>query len=152
MPLRPSMCRSHGALGSGAARRRSDPRRARAVGTPPARRQLRLELWRWALCEGRSIDVDAGVVLSELLACDHDAPTLVTEERLTEVVWVDAVQWCNERGVRLPSGFASAVHTFVDFLAATGRLHPHSDPVDELHDLVDAVGAPGSSRTDATSA
>ncbi len=45
----------------------------------------------------------------------------------------DIPNWCSEQRCRWPEQLPQALWEWFDFLHATGRLHPASDPVAELH-------------------
>lgn len=109
--------------------------------TAPVRAR-RADLLRWALANGRSVDRDAASVIISVLHAMNGRRLLLTDELVTELVWIDAVQWCDHHGVDRPSGFATTMHTLVDFAFTSGWAHRNSDSTDELHAVIESVGAP----------
>ena len=108
----------------------------------PHTRALRAEFLRWALVSGRSVDADAAAVATAVLDPMGREPVVLTDDLLTEVVWIDAALWCDDHAVDLPAEFASTLHALIDFSAAALLVHPNSDTVDHLHSAIVEAGAP----------
>ena len=88
-----------------------------------------------------SLDADAASALVSAKAARRPEPIRrFNDDIVTELLWVDIFAWCNERGVCAPSAVAATLHAWVDQLAAHGCLAPGSDPVDVLHDCINAAG------------
>ncbi len=117
-------------------------RSARSVAATAPVRARRADLLRWALANGRSVDRDAVSVIVAILHSTGGRRVLLTDDLVTELVWIDAMHWCDDHGVDPPSGFATTMHALVDFAFASGWAHRNSDGADELHAVIEAVGAP----------
>lgn len=63
---------------------------------------------------------------------DAEPGTYWTRTSVNELLMRDVPNWCSTRGSTWPFALPEAAWRFLDFLAATGRLHPDSDPVVEL--------------------
>ena len=100
-------------------------------------RALLVELASWALAQGRPVDL---AVVAMLLAAWDDPPIgptdrtigLWTRTGVTRLLGVDSFNWCSIGRVLHPEGVPEALWLLLGFLAASGRLEPTSDPVEEL--------------------
>jgi hypothetical protein len=117
-------------------------RAARDVAATAPVRARRADLLRWALANGRSVDRDSVSVIIAVLHARNGRRLLLTDDLVTELVWIDAVHWCETHCVDRPSGFATSMHALVDFAFSSGWAHRDSDLADELHAVIEAVGAP----------
>lgn len=63
---------------------------------------------------------------------DVVAPTRWTRTGVSQLLRSDLPNWCSLRRCLVPDGDIAALWEWFDFLHATGRLHPDSDPVAEL--------------------
>lgn len=143
LPFRAPRHAAHPVFGGRRPVRRGDARRrARDVVVSAPVRARRSAFLRWALANGRRIDGDAASVIVAELHRHGTRRIRLTDDLLTELVWIDAVQWCDDHGVVRPDGFADTMHAMVDFAATSGWSHRDSDPVDELHAVIQAIGAP----------
>lgn len=63
---------------------------------------------------------------------DVVAPTRWTRTGTSQLLRCDLPNWCSRRGCAWPEGEIAALWEWVDFLHATDRLDPGSDPVAEI--------------------
>ncbi len=93
------------------------------------------------MARGRPVDPDAASALLAAKAARAPEPlTLLDDDVVTELLWIDVFAWCADHGVAPPTAVAATLHTWVDQLGSTGQLTTTSDPVDALHDAINAAG------------
>lgn len=80
-----------------------------------------------------------------LLAVPDDAePATFWTRTLVNALLMEGIpDWCLTHSTVCPHNLPEAIWRFVDFLAATGRLHPDSDPVVELRRPLRCLGQLG---------
>jgi hypothetical protein len=105
------------------------PSARRSITLPPRLARHRVELARWALQHGQSVDLDAATII--LLAAEP-VPTRRTSFRWTrqqvaELLWTGAAEVCRLHGVELPAGTSETLWTVLCHLDATGGLE--GDPL-----------------------
>lgn len=121
--------------------RRPAGRAARDVAQlSPRARVVRGAVVRWALRVGRCCDFDA---LTVVLACadERGDPTAFTEEGVWRMWWIELGEWCDRRGVPVPTRLASTMRVLFDHLDATDGFGPGSDPLDDLLEGMAGAGA-----------
>lgn len=118
------------------------PPRARSVAAlDRSLRALRLEVIEWGLAGGHPVGADAvSAVLATKAARAPEPMALFTEDVITELLWVDVHAWCAEHRIPAPPLVAATLHALIDLLAHERALVPGSDPVDVLHEAIDAAG------------
>jgi hypothetical protein len=110
---------------------------------PWRRRERRLlaEMREWALEHGRSVDLD--LVALVLAAKDRATGQPLHRWARTGVnrcLAVDVPNWCSLAQVLWPEGVPEALWQLLDFLVATDRLDPASDPLAELRKPLQCYG------------
>ncbi len=107
------------------------PSARRAITLPPALARLRVELARWALQNGHSVDLDAATVI--LLAAEpvpgRPGTFRWTRQQVAELLWTGASEVCRQHGVALPAGTSETLWTVLSHLDATEALHGDPLPV-----------------------
>jgi len=107
------------------------PSARRSISLPPRLARCRVELARWALQHGQSVDLDAATII--LLASQpvpgRQAGFRWTREQVAELLWTGAADLCRSHGVELPAGTSETLWTLLCHLDATGRLHGDPLPV-----------------------
>ncbi|MDH3753679.1 MAG: hypothetical protein OEU32_07385 [Acidimicrobiia bacterium] len=122
-------------------KRRRAANRARAILLPDeGLRAWRTDLIAWTLAEGRSLGPDAATAVLGVLGERGGPGIAITDDLITELVWVDVLGWCNAHRVDAPTRLATTMHTIVDHLDARAALGPGSDSVGELHECIESAG------------
>ena len=89
----------------------------------------------FALYEGRPLDRDLVALFlaaTELSHRDDVSPTRWSRTGVNELLSIHTFNWCSVHSTLMPDGLPEALWTYLDFLFATGRIHPLSDPLPEL--------------------
>ncbi len=99
---------------------RTDHRPARTEDLGPALARHRVEVARWALQSGHSLDLDAVTVLFGVIygIGGLPEPTRSCWNRtwVAEILWNRAASWCEHAGVDLPTGTSEALWTYLTYL------------------------------------
>ena len=83
---------------------------------------------------------------SDVITPDDAAPGgFWTRQTVNALLMRDLPEWCAVHGVSRPYAFPEALWRYFDFLVATGRLHPGSDPLEELRRPLRCYGQLGPS-------
>jgi hypothetical protein len=77
---------------------------------------------------------------AQFLPSGEMSPTRWTRISVYQVLRSDIPNWCAMQGCRWPLEVAEAMWEWFDFLHATGRMHPASDPVAELRKPLSCYG------------
>ena len=122
---------------------RTEHRTARTEDLGPALARHRVDVARWALQAGCSLDLDAITVLLGItygLGAQPDPLRQVwRRDRVAEILWSQAASWCAEAGVDLPTGTSEALWTYLTYLDEIGALR--GDSLAELRaELVASAG------------
>lgn len=103
-------------------------------------RHHRCEVARWALANGRPLNIDAITVILAArhaeAAIERRAPTRWTTRTVLTFFFGSVEQWCTEAGVRLPDHLGESLHTYLLFLDAHGSLAKGSSTITELSSSV----------------
>lgn len=95
-------------------------------------RQLRNAVLRAALASGYAINPNAVSVIFGAKSHQQGPLRYFTEDTVWDLVWFDISHWCGTRNLDLPEGLHRALWFILDYLDASGELHPHSDHLDDL--------------------
>jgi hypothetical protein len=117
----------------------------RVVPLPAELRRHRNEAARWALANGRPLQLDAVTVILAVRrfeAEEEGAPfTRWTTRNLVGFLWGSAIGWCETHDVEVPAGLTESLWTYLSFLGAEGALAPGSSSLAQLREvLVDTGG------------
>lgn len=114
-----------------------------AVTLDPTLRAIRREIARWALANGRSLNLDA---LTVILAARRDesvregAPfNRWTANSVLVFLFGTADDWCDRHGVARQPYLGESMRTYVDFLAAERVLANGSSPIRLLRSTIDSL-------------
>lgn len=109
----------------------------------PTLRALRREVARWALANGRALNVDA---LTVILAARHDEAVSEaqpfnrwTSNGVLVFLFGTADDWCDRHGVARQPYLGESMRTYVDFLSASRVLAAGSSPVRQLRSTIDSL-------------
>lgn len=124
---------------------RIDQRARQAVQLPPRLRQERVEVARWALAQGRPLNLDA---ITVVLGAKHFEAGLErspfrrwTTKGVLTFALGSAVEWCLHQGVARPMTFGESLYTYVAWLGAEKHLTSGSSPLpDLLTTIADVTG------------
>lgn len=112
----------------------------------PARathRTLITEVSEWCLAAGRPMDRD-GLALIVSASCNqlsYDVDDSVwTRQRVHAPLRCDVQNWCARARCFYPDGVPEVLWIYLEFLAATDRLDPASQPLDRLKDALRCAG------------
>jgi hypothetical protein len=107
-----------------------------AVRLDDALREHRRAVSRYALAEGRPLNLDAitAILAAKQVEAEHDGRpfTRWTTDGLVGFLWGTVVEWCTARGLGLPAGTAESLWTYLTFLDDTGELASGSARIDHL--------------------
>jgi hypothetical protein len=96
-------------------------------------RNLRLQLVRWALSQGRTLDIDAAAVILHVMWFKTGDPLDLSQADVTDLLWIDITDWCEVRGLPFPPNVVGTLHTVVDFSGVEGSLRGRSHEIGALH-------------------
>lgn len=111
-----------------------------SVRLDPTLRALRCEIARWALAEGRPLNLDAITVIlaarhREALAEGRSFNRWTTNSVLT-FLFGTADVWCDDQGVAHPPHLGESLFTYVEFLHASGVLSADSSRIVALRSTI----------------
>ena len=134
-----------------------DPRAATTVQArhhihlDPVLREQRTRAARWALAQGRPLNLDAITVILAVRQFEAEADrapfTRWTTRGLVGFLWGSATTWCETVGVDLPPSLTESLWTYLSFLSAESELASGSAPLSQLREvLVESGGLNRSGR------
>jgi len=107
-------------------------------------RMHRVEVSRWALAQGRPLNLDAITVVLAVRQFEADADgqafTRWTTQRLIAFLWGSAVEWCDVHGVALPEGLNETLWSYLSFLDKTKTLAGGSSKLGQLRSVLVEMG------------
>ena len=116
----------------------------RAVQLPADQRQERVDVARWALANGRPMNLDAITVVLAAKAFEAGLEGRPyrrwTSAGVLTFLLGSAVEWCRQSGVERPPSFGETLFTYLSWVAETGQLASGSSPRGELLDAAADVG------------
>jgi hypothetical protein len=119
------------------------PARA-AITLSPDLRVHRVEVSRWALAQGRPLNLDAITVVLAVRRFEADtdgqAFTRWTSQRLIAFLWGSAVEWCDVHGVEMPEALNESLWTYFSYLDRTKTLAGGSSQLSQLRDVLVEMG------------
>ncbi len=132
----------------------------RAATTIPARhavhldavlREHRTQVARWALGQGRPLNLDAITVILAVRQFEAEADrapfTRWTTRGLVGFLWGSATTWCETIGVELPPSLTESLWTYLSYLQAEHEFASGSAPLSQLREvLVESGGLNRSGR------
>ena len=135
----------------------TDPRAATAlrarhtVHLDAVLREHRTEVARWALAQGRPLNLDAITVILAVRQFEAEtdrAPfTRWTTRGMVGFLWGSATTWCETIGVDLPPSLNESLWTYLSYLHAAHELASGSAPLNQLREvLVESGGLNRSGR------
>ena len=122
-----------------------------AIALDPDLRHQRHLVARWALAEGRPLNLDAITVILAVRAFEAEADrapfTRWTTRGLVGFLWGSATTWCETQGVELPSSLNESLWTYLSYLSAERELASGSATLAQLREvLVESGGLNRSGR------
>lgn len=117
---------------------------ALATAVAPVRsrfRALMAEMASWALASGTSLSHDGlALVLAAVDESFGDLSAPWTRPRVNWLIMCDVFNWCSRHRVLVPEEVPELIWHFLDFLAASGRFAPGSDPLERLREPLMCYG------------
>jgi hypothetical protein len=87
----------------------------------------------WALERGRPLPLDVlALILAAAERDDEITPQRWSRTGVNEVLAIHIFNWCSLHRTLNPDGVPETLWTYLDFLFATGRIDPASDPLCEV--------------------
>jgi hypothetical protein len=131
------------------------PTARRAVHLSPFLLQHRRAVARWALAQGRPLNLDAITVILAVREFEADTDgvpfTRWTTRGLVGFLWGSAISWCDAREIEVPTGLNESLWTYLSFLAAEHELASGSASLSALREvLVETGGLSRSGRARVT--
>lgn len=103
-------------------------------------RHHRCAVARWALENGRPLNIDAITVILAArhaeAAIERRAATRWTTRTVLTFFFGSVEQWCTQAGVTVPDHLGESLHTYLQFLSAHGVLASGSSSIAELSSSV----------------
>lgn len=117
--------------------------RALDIAVAPVRARFRpliAEAASWALARGIRFPPDGLALI--LAAAEHPGDLLApwTRPRVNHLIMCDVFNWCSLHRVLVPAEVPELIWAFLDFLAASQRLAPGSDPLGRLREPLMCYG------------
>jgi hypothetical protein len=131
------------------------PPARRAVHLSPVLTRHRRAVARWALAQGRPLNLDAVTVILAVREFEADADrapfTRWTTQGLVGFLWGSAISWCESREIEVPVGLNESLWTYLSYLAAERELASGSASLAALREvLVETGGLSRSGRARVT--
>ena len=115
-----------------------------AVHLSPTLAHHRRAVARWALAQGRPLNLDAVTVILAVREFEAEADrapfTRWTTQGLVGFLWGSAISWCESRDVEVPSGLTESLWTYLSYLASERELAAGSASLAALREVLVETG------------